>query len=550
MTHTDTWHMSKPGFLRYAFLCIALFFSLAGYTQYTRLHDFDGSNGYNPESSLIFDGTSLYGMTTFGGTPGVGTIFKIQPDGSGYTKLHDFDVDNGRNPHGSLIFDGTSLYGMVGRIWPYADRLIVFKIQPDGSGYTRLLDFTGGDGANPYGSLILAGTSLYGMTGEGGTNGYGIVFKIQPDGSGYTKLHDFNGSNGGNPYGSLIFDGTWLYGMTYRGGTNNSGVIFKIRPDGSGYTRLLDFGGSNGSSPRGSLIFDGTSLYGMTSGGGTNGYGVVFKIQPDGDSYTRLLDFDGINGRNPYGSLILAGTSLYGMTREGGTNGYGVVFKIQPDGSGYTRLLDFDGINGRNPYGSLILAGTSLYGMTKEGGTNNSGVIFKYDISDLLPLQLLSFTARENTDCTATLQWATAGEVNVSHFEVEASEDGKVFAPVAVRPSVAGGAYSIPLPLKHTTTYFRLKAVDLDGSYTYSKTISLQSYCGGRQISVFPNPAGGKAHITGAEAGSTYILYDNSGNTIGKGAAESENHEIDMSGMQPGVYYLLIDGKRLRMVKE
>ena len=45
----------------------------------------------------------------------------------------------------------------------------------------------------------------------------------------YTKLFDFTGSaTGSAPFGSLISDGTSLYGMTHEGGTANTGAIFKI----------------------------------------------------------------------------------------------------------------------------------------------------------------------------------------------------------------------------------------------------------------------------------------------------------------------------------
>jgi len=81
--------------------------------------------------------------------------------------------------------------------------------------YTKVLDFTGiPTGKNPIGSLFSDGTFLYGMTQYGGAHFYGNIFKIKPDGTGYTDLIDFNGGNGAYPDGNLISDGTCLYGMT------------------------------------------------------------------------------------------------------------------------------------------------------------------------------------------------------------------------------------------------------------------------------------------------------------------------------------------------
>ena len=362
-----------------------MYIGSSSYAQYTKLLDFEGTtNGSLPFGSLISDDTFLYGMTRYGGTNDIGTIFKIKPDGSGYLKLLDCaGSTNGKSPRGSLIYDGTFLYGMT-QEGGASNLGTVFKIKPDGSGYLKLLDFDGSNGNNPFGSLVFDGNFLYGMTFYGGINNSGVIFKIKPDGSGYNKLLDFDGStNGKSPNGSLISDGTFLYGMTEAGGTNNMGTIFKIKTDGSGYVKLLDFEGStNGSNPNGSLISDGTFLYGMTRIGGTNGFGTVFKIMTDGTGYMKLLDFAGTtNGAFPRDSLIFDGTYLNGMTLAGGANGLGAVFKIRPDGNDYLKLLDFAGNEGNYPWGSLIFEDNSFYGMTSEGGANNLGVVFKYGLT-------------------------------------------------------------------------------------------------------------------------------------------------------------------------
>ena len=349
--------------------------------QYDTLLNFAGTtNGSNPWADLLFDGTYLYGTTAAGGTSNMGVVFKIKPDGTDYTKLLDFAGSiNGSQPRSSLIYDGTFLYGttLQGGV---NDMGVIFRIKPDGSNYLKLLDFSGSsNGKLPQGSLVSDGAFLYGMTIQGGTNDLGVIFKIKSDGTSFLKLFDFDGTaSGSNPYGSVITDGTFLYGLTYYGGANGMGTVFKIKLDGTGYSKLLDFAGtSNGSGPIGSLISDGTFLYGMTSTGGTSNYGVVFKIKPNGTGYLTLLDFDNSSGDQPNGSLLYDGTYLYGMARLGGVNSLGVIFKIRPDGTGFLRMYDFDGTNGCEPFGSLVTDGTFLYGMSYQGGTSNYGVLFK-----------------------------------------------------------------------------------------------------------------------------------------------------------------------------
>ena len=156
------------------------------------------------------------------------------------------------------------------------------KILPSGTGYVKLLNFDSiTNGRTPMGSVISDGTYLYGMTSGSGTkssNSFGTIFKIKPDGTSYSRLLEFDGAAKGRyPYGSLVSDGTYLYGMTYNGGIDNFGTLFKIMPDGTGFAKLMDFSVTNGQIPWGSLITVGTSLYGMTAGGGTALSGVLFK---------------------------------------------------------------------------------------------------------------------------------------------------------------------------------------------------------------------------------------------------------------------------------
>ncbi len=357
--------------------------------QYTKLLDFAGAaNGRWPGCSLVYENNFLYGMTAYGGTNDQGTVFKLNPDGSEYVKLMDFNgFISGSTPCGSLISDGIYLYGMAEQGGTF-NLGTIFKVKSDGSGFSKLLDFSGLNGSLPYGSLISVGSYLYGMTSGGGTYNEGAVFKIKPDGSDYTKLLDFTHINGSNPSGSLIYDGNFLYGMTIIGGINDMGVVFKIKPDGTGYSKMLDFTGVlNGARPYGSLISDGTFMYGMTYAGGLYDMGTIFRIKPDGSGYEKLLDFEGIsNGSKPYDSFFFDGNFLYGMTMKGGISDYGVIFKIRTDGNDYMKLLDFTGFtNGSGPRGTLISDGIFLYGTACTGGINDFGVVFS--LGDILSIE-------------------------------------------------------------------------------------------------------------------------------------------------------------------
>ena len=96
--------------------------------------------------------------------------------------------------------------------------------------FQRLKSFgiAGQQGAVPFAPLIQASDgALYGTTEGGGNRGQGTVFRLNPDGSGYTELKSFSGASGdgGSPKAALVQGGDGaLYGTTDQGGSNLGGT--------------------------------------------------------------------------------------------------------------------------------------------------------------------------------------------------------------------------------------------------------------------------------------------------------------------------------------
>lgn len=350
---------------------------------------------------VALSGSTLFGMTNEGGASESGVIYSIQTDGSGYTDLHEFNGTDGDLPYGTIIVSGSTLYGMTfngGGSFGYG---VIFSMQTDGSNFTDLYTFDYGQGGLPYGSIILSGDTIFGMTTYGGADNNGIVFSIQTDGSAYTDLHDFNGTQGEAPYyNSLTVSGNTLYGMTPSGGAHNAGIIFSMQTNGNNFTDLHDFNNTQGASPQGSLILSGNTLYGMTGGGGAYGYGIIFSMQTDGTDFIDRHDFNELQGSGPLGSLTLSGSTLYGMTEFGGANASGIIFTTDTNGNNFMDLLDFTDARGAWPWDNLIISGSSLYGTTAGGGIYYDGSVFKFSIPGLsveqLPMSAQSVTLYPN----------------------------------------------------------------------------------------------------------------------------------------------------------
>lgn len=316
---------------------------------------------------------------------------------SDFTTVLSFGAPTGSLcPYGDLTLSGSTLYGMTNQGGTLNEGT-VFRVNTDGTGFQQLLQFNANNGAYPFGSLTLSGSTLYGMTPTD-NSGWGNIFTINTDGTGYQNRVSFSQSYA-RPYGSLTLSGSKLYGMTSGGGTNYQGSIFSINTDCTGLQNVCSFDGVSGSDPLGSLTLGGSTLYGMTSKGGTTNLGTVFRVKTDGTGFQSLLSFDGTNGANgaldgpspALGSLTLVGSTLYGMTSAGGANNKGTIFSIDTDGTGFQSLLSFDGSNGDSPLGSLTLVGSTLYGMTSRGGTNYDGTIFSINADGTGFQSLLSF---------------------------------------------------------------------------------------------------------------------------------------------------------------
>jgi trimeric autotransporter adhesin len=112
-----------------------------------------------------------------------------------------------------------------------------------------------------------------------------------------------------------------------------------------------------------------------------------------------------------------------------------------------------------------------------------------------LPLQLLKFKGALENNATH-LQWETANETNTSHFVVERSIDGNNFSNIgtvaAAGNSMGAQKYDyMDYAATHqssSTLYYRLKMVDLNGDFTYSKVITIVSKPSGYTIALYPNP--------------------------------------------------------------
>jgi hypothetical protein len=153
----------------------------------------------------------------------------------------------------------------------------------------------------------------------------------------------------------------------------------------------------------------------------------------------------------------------------------------------------------------------------------------------VLPVELSWFNG---TTCNTIncLSWETVSERNNDHFEIQRSDDGISFTGILLKDSKAPGGNSHTKILYEANdefplngiNYYRLKQTDKDGSYSYSKTVALQTGTPKEmEFVVFPNTNSGEftAKVKGLKNSGnvTILLRDVSGIIVYKARQFMDN---------------------------
>ncbi|MEO6686795.1 MAG: T9SS type A sorting domain-containing protein, partial [Dyadobacter sp.] len=173
-----------------------------------------------------------------------------------------------------------------------------------------------------------------------------------------------------------------------------------------------------------------------------------------------------------------------------------------------------------------------------------------------LPIKLVSFEAGliENT---SILKWKVADAENFSHFEVEKSLDGKSFNKIGnVKFSNSVFSYQLndvnPFQFlnRDNVVYYRLKMNDLDGTFAYSRTLSIKNnnVSNDSRLYVYPNPFSGKISVNfknpeGQKAFVTLINFNGDKVFSEDVIVSKDKIELNTASdhLHDGMYFLLIE---------
>lgn len=174
-----------------------------------------------------------------------------------------------------------------------------------------------------------------------------------------------------------------------------------------------------------------------------------------------------------------------------------------------------------------------------------------------LPVELMRFTADKNS-CFTDLIWVAATEENFSHYVIEWSSSRSDFATIGYVSSEGGRGtqyYAYTHENTSTSNYYRLKMVDLDGTFEYSDVINISHDCNEAYgMTIFPNlvekwNADINVKFYTEEDKATLYVVDGMGKMIREFNPEIAPMEwnlidLDVSNLASGVYYIMIQGNR------
>lgn len=231
---------------------------------------------------------------------------------------------------------------------------------------------------------------------------------------------------------------------------------------------------------------------------------------------------------------IYAIDSSYQFSRNGGQFGIGLV-----DQSTMTA-------NNQRSAGNLVLVRISRTGYeTKDtiinfipGSTLNHNFILN---ASFLPVELIDFSVN-NINCENKITWTVGAEINHSHFELQTSQNGMDFFTLAnINPEENhANIYSFIDENISDINYYRLKQVDLDGSYEFSRVITQSSHCKKEfEIMVYPNPVFDFLKIESPQRIKSIRILNDTGKIVLRNIQDPT--AVNVKNLIPGIYFLNLE---------
>lgn len=197
--------------------------------------------------------------------------------------------------------------------------------------------------------------------------------------------------------------------------------------------------------------------------------------------------------------------------------------------------------------------------------TFNWDLAFRLEDTGVVPVEIVDFYGKLLGNQQIMLNWLTASEVNIKNYEIERSNDATRFSTIGTVNSKGNNMSKQLYGFKDINAqigvnYYRLKINDGNGSFHYSKviTINIKGDPSVFSLAVFPNPTLSDVQLRLELTKNTsfsYILTNELGQTILSKTDEllpkgEQNQWLPLRNMPNGIYFLNLKIGELSFVKK
>jgi choice-of-anchor B domain-containing protein len=214
--------------------------------------------------------------------------------------------------------------------------------------------------------------------------------------------------------------------------------------------------------------------------------------------------------------------------------------------------------NGQGIYRTgQVTAGTVSVTYSKDGYIPKTltgivlanGVVTVQDVAldpNIVPIELLNFQGFVEQNSTK-LTWQTASEINVSEFKIEkliaanTKENWVSIGSIKAENTPSNYVLIDAEPAKGTN-YYRLKTIDLDGSFSLSKVIAVAFFGDKKEAFLYPNPVKNRVFLANNTYKNEQIveIVDKVGKVVLRSTIGQGQDGFDVQNLANGDYFLRI----------